>query len=382
MAQLRRYKARMVAKGFNQVEGVDYTDSFSPVAKTVTVRVFLLLLLLAIHQLDVNNAFLHGHLDEDIYMTPPEGYSSAHDHCLFTWQTASGLVMLLVYVDDILVTGPCLANIQLVKEHLHQLFTIKDIGVARYFLGLEIARVQQLSQFLTHPCDAHWKVALHIVRYLKGSPALGLFFPSISGFELTAYCDADWASCPDSRRSLSRFYIFLGGALVSWKIKKRSTVSRSTAEAEYRSMAATVCELKWLSYVLADFGISVTLPISLFCDNQAALHIMANPVFHERTKHIELDCHVVRDAYKACFVAPSHVRSALQIADLFTKILPLKMFADLVSKLGLVTLSPSPTCGGAVEIQQRHDVAAIVDRLQLKVAGENEDEDEDVLDTG
>ncbi|KAL0313066.1 UNVERIFIED_CONTAM: Retrovirus-related Pol polyprotein from transposon RE1 [Sesamum radiatum] len=445
-----------------------------------------------LHQLDVNNAFLHGHLDEDIYMTPPEGYhvssglvcklekslyglkqasrqwnveltlklkqfgfvQSAHDHCLFTWQTASGLLMLLVYVDDILVTGPSLTDIQFVKDHLHQLFTIKDIGVARYFLGLEIARgssgiyvaqtkyimdivkdlglleakavstllpmglkltadcgallinpdsyrrligrllylaftrpdishsVQQLSQFLTHPCEAHWKAALHIVRYLKGSPALGIFFPSSSSFELTAYCDADWASCPDSRRSLSGFCIFLGGALVSWKTKKQSTVSRSTAEAEYRSMAATVCELKWLSYVLADLGVSVSLPIPLFCDNQAALHIMANPVFHERTKHIELDCHVVRDAYKSGFVAPSHVRSALQLADLFTKILPLKLFADLISKLGLVTMSPSPTCGGAVEFQKQSgdSAAAIVDKLQLKVAGEGEDDEEDILD--
>ncbi|KAL0356273.1 UNVERIFIED_CONTAM: Retrovirus-related Pol polyprotein from transposon RE2 [Sesamum radiatum] len=356
-----------------------------------------------------------------------------------------------------LVTSPSLTDIQLVKDHLHQLFTIKDTGVACYFLGLEIARgssgiyvaqtkyiidiiqdsgllqakaastplplglkltadcgtllinpdsyrrligrllylaftrpdishlVQQLSQFLTHPCEDHWKAALHIVRYLKGSPALGLFFPSNSSFELIAYCDADWASCPDSRRSLSGFCIFLSGALVSWKTKKQSTVSRSTAEAEYRSMAATVCELKWLSYVLADLGVSVSLHISLFHDNQAALHIMANPVFHEQAKHIELNCHVVRDAYKSGFVAPSHVRSALQLVDLFTKILPLKLFYDLVSKLGLVIMSPSPTCGGAVEFQKQSgadSAAAIVDKLQLKVAGEGEDNEEDVLDKG
>ncbi|KAL2243774.1 UNVERIFIED_CONTAM: hypothetical protein Sindi_0495400 [Sesamum indicum] len=114
-------------------------------------------------------------------------------------------------------------------------------------------------------------------------------------------------------------------------------------------MASTVCELKWLSYLLSDFGIKLSLPVRLFCDNQAALHIMANPVFHERTKHIEIDCHVVRTAYKDGFLAPLHIRSSLQLADLFTKSLSLKSFAFLLGKLGLVALHPRPTCGGAVE---------------------------------
>ncbi|KAL2239212.1 UNVERIFIED_CONTAM: Retrovirus-related Pol polyprotein from transposon RE2 [Sesamum indicum] len=457
-----RYKARLVAKGFTQVEGVDYGDVFSPVAKTVTVRLFLAMAAARewpIQQLDINNAFLHGYLDEDIYMTPPEGYEvaphlvckltrslyglkqasrqwnveftsrltsygfrqSVHDHCLFIKDTPSGPMVLLVYVDDILLTGPSISTIQDVKTYLHNLFTIKDIGDARYFLGLEIARcsdglyisqtkyvmdiirdtglcqsrpastpfpqglrlqstsddplpkpdsyrrlvgrllylgftrpdishsVQQLSQFLTHPCESHWQAALHVVRYLKSCPSKGLLFPSQSSLTLTAYCDADWATCPDSRRSLTGFCIFLGPALISWKTKKQCTVSRSTAEAEYRSLAATVCELRWISYILTDLGMSTSLPIDLFCDNKAALHILANPVFHERTKHIEMDCHLVRDAYKEGFIAPSFVRSSLQLADLFTKVLPISAFTSLLSKLGLFAIEPGPTCGGDVE---------------------------------
>ncbi|KAL0444678.1 UNVERIFIED_CONTAM: Retrovirus-related Pol polyprotein from transposon RE2 [Sesamum latifolium] len=295
---VERYKARPIAKGFNQIEGVDYTDSFSPVAKTVTVHLFLALAAAhgwPLQQLDVNNAFLHGYLDEDPYMTPPKRYPAA-----------SGM----------------------------------DIGDARYFLDLEIAwnstgiyvaqtkyvadifndtgLVQDKSVCFTLPdishlvpCEDHWRAALHVVRYLKGTPSKGLFLPAQSSFALTVYCNADWASCTDSRRSLTGFCIFLGDALVLWKTKKQSKVSRSTTEAEYRSMVATVCELHWISYILSDLGISLSLPVELFCDNRATLHIVANPVFHERMKHIELDCHIVHDAYKDGFTNPTYVRDGV-----------------------------------------------------------------------
>ncbi|KAL0354232.1 UNVERIFIED_CONTAM: Retrovirus-related Pol polyprotein from transposon RE2 [Sesamum angustifolium] len=350
-----RYKARLVAKGYNQIEGIDYTDSFSLVAKVVTVRLFLTIATShgwPIRQLDVNNAFLHGYLDEDLYMVPPKGYSvesgmvcklerslyglkqasrqwnvefttklqefgfmqSPNDYCLFVKTTDSEILALLVYVDDILLTGSSLEEIQAVKCYLHDLFTIKDIGEARYFLGLEIAR--------------NSKAALHVVKYLKGYPSKGLFLPALNSFTLMAYSDADWASCPDSRRSLTGFCIFLGTTLVSWKTKKQTTVSRSTAEAEYRSMAAAVCEIRWISFLLLDFGISLSTPVMLHCDNKAAMHITANPVFHERTKQIEIDCHVVRNAYKRVSLISS--MSAVQSSS--------QMF------------SRSPACGGADEI--------------------------------
>ncbi|KAL0447799.1 UNVERIFIED_CONTAM: hypothetical protein Slati_1907800 [Sesamum latifolium] len=111
-------------------------------------------------------------------------------------------------------------------------------------------------------------------------------------------------------------------------------------------MVATVCELRWLSYLLSDFGISVQLPIRPFCDNQAAMHIVANPVFHERTKHIELDCHMFRDAYKDGFISPSFVRSSLQIADIFTKSFGLKSFISLLGKLGLAALQTQSNLWG------------------------------------
>ncbi|KAL0401837.1 UNVERIFIED_CONTAM: hypothetical protein Slati_4213600 [Sesamum latifolium] len=152
------------------------------------------------------------------------------------------------------------------------------------------------------------------------------------------------------------------------------TVSRSTAEAGYRSLAATICELRWISYLLTDFGVPLALPIDLFCDNKAALHILANPVFHEHTKHIELDCHLVWDVYKDGFTSPVLVCSSAQFADMFTKILPLKLFSFFISKLGLVSLAPSPTCGGLLEY------VGMVD--EVGAGNDGAGNDADLLDQG
>lgn len=453
---IERYKARLVAKGYNQVEGIDFSDSFSPVAKAVTVRILLALAAQhnwLLHQFDVNNAFLHGYLDEVIYMDPPPGYhvpkgrvcqlrrslyglkqasrqwnteltrklqlagfhQSSHDHCLFTKGAGVTFIALLVYVDDLLVAGPSISEVNKVKQCLHDAFSIKDLGEARFFLGLEIARsskgmyinqrkytldllsdtgllgakptntpmvknqkfiinattklqdperyrrligrllylcftrpdisygTQQLSQYVHEPHQCHWDAALYILRYLKGNLALGLFYPitHFSSTTVEAFCDADWAACHDTRRSLTGYCIFLGNSLISWKTKKQTTVSRSSVEAEYPSLSSTVCELLWIDYLLQDLQQSPLKPIPMWCDNQAALHIMANPVFHERTKHLEIDCHLVRDQFKKGFVLPKYVSSAAQLADLFTKSLPGPRFSDLVCKLGLLTLHQS-----------------------------------------
>ncbi|KAK4400316.1 Retrovirus-related Pol polyprotein from transposon RE1 [Sesamum angolense] len=300
-----------------------------------------------------------------------------------------------------------------VKQYLDRLFTIKDLGPTKYFLGLELARsphallitqrkylqdilvnvsmvdakptytpfppgfkltddagsllpapdkfrrlvgyllylsftrpdisfsIQQLSQFLQQPWTSHWDAALHVIRYLKGTSSLGLFFASNNPLHLSAYSDAAWASCLDSRGSITGFCVFLGSSLVSWKTKKQATVSRSSVEAEYRSMASTVCELLWLSYLLRDFCIPVQQPIPFWCDDKAALHIPANPVFHERTKHLDIDCHLVCDQFKLGFISPSHISGSDQLADLFTKALPSPVFSRLLSKLGLGSQAPS-----------------------------------------
>ena len=142
------------------------------------------------------------------------------------------------------------------------------------------------------------QAANRILQYIKGTPGQGLFFPCDLDLQLKAYCDADWAGCPDTRKSLTRYCVFLEDSLISWRSKKQSMVARSSVEglvAEYRSMATTTCEVTWLLFLLRDLHVQHDKLVLLYCDNQAALHIDANPLFHERSKHIEANCHIVRN---------------------------------------------------------------------------------------
>lgn len=192
-----------------------------------------------------------------------------------------------------------------------------------------------LSQYLSQPREPHWNAALRVVRYLKSSLGQGVYFPTTNQIHLKAFCDADWASCPDTRRSITGYYMFIGDALVSWRSKKQQFVYRSSAEAKYRSMAATVCELVWFKHLLSDLGIDHSRPAQLFCDKQAAIHIASNPVYHERTKHIEIDCHVVRERIQQGMIKTFLVSSKMQLADLFTKALGSIHFHKLLYKMGV-----------------------------------------------
>jgi hypothetical protein len=214
---------------------------------------------------------------------------------------------------------------------------------------------QQLSRFLSTPTITHYETACRVVRYLKGTPGRGLFFSRSSALQILGFADADWANCVDSRRSTSGYCFFLGNSLISWRAKKQNTVSRSSSEAEYRSLSFAACELQWLIYLLQDLHIVCEKPAALYCDNQSAVHIASNPVFHERTKHLEIDCHFVRDKVQQGTFKLLPISTKSQLADFFTKALPPKIFNSFISKLGMHNIYHTPACGRVLKIKDQVD---------------------------
>nr|GEV04349.1 retrovirus-related Pol polyprotein from transposon TNT 1-94 [Tanacetum cinerariifolium] len=416
------FKEAVADPGHRQRHGIDYQETFAPVAKMVTVR--SLLAIAAVKgwftcHMDVSNAFLHCDLFEEVYMKPPLGYTgkghnvsvdsslnpqlvcklkkslygfkqaprqwffklssalldfytqSKTDYSLFVKKEGTSFIVVLVYVDDLLITGNDESQINSLKAQLSSVFHMKDwenriifwdwksanllmlqtdVGtplqdseVYRRFIGkliyITVIRpdicytVQLLSQFMQSPTSVHMQAVKHLLRYLLNSPGQGILLAHDSAIQFKAYCDSDWASCPVTRRSTTGFCVLLGDSPISWKSKKQAVVSRSSAEPQYRSMAMTCCEVNWLVNLFKDLGIKDMKPVDLFCDNQVALYIATNSVFHARTKHIEVDCHYVRHQLKAGKIKPTYVHTKSQLDDVFTKVVSVDQHTKLLSKL-------------------------------------------------
>lgn len=190
---------------------------------------------------------------------------------------------------------------------------------------------------MDNPTQAHFQAATKVLKYFKGCPGKGLFFSRNSDIQLLVFSDANWAKCVDSWRSITGYCFFIRNSLVSWNTKKRNIVSRSSSEAKYQALASATCELQWLTYLLNDLCITCFKQAILYCDNQSALYIAYNSSF-QWTNEAQIDYHLVREKSQAGLMRLLPVSSSNQVADIFTKALPLWLFFANLSKLELVDI--------------------------------------------
>jgi len=195
--------------------------------------------------------------------------------------------------------------------------------------------VNKVCQFLHSPTTVHWEAVKRILRYVKGTIGLGIKIKRSNSTLVSAFSDADWAGCLDDRRSTGGFAVFIGCNLISWCARKQATVSRSSTEAEYKSLANATAEVMWVQKLLDELGITHPKAARLWCDNLGATYLSANPVFHARTKHIEIDFYFVREQVTTKRLDIRFISTTDQIADGFTKPLPEKQIILFRNNLNL-----------------------------------------------
>jgi len=469
---LDKLKARLVARGFSQMHGIDYEDTFAPTVKFDTLRIFMALTALEnleCHQVDVNNAFTESFLKEEIYMSPPAGVTIAPGRVLRVLRSLYGLkqaardwyescvkelkklgfhqcpadpclllmhsdrsLMLLLYVDDISISGRSLADIDWFKNAFGSIFKVKDLGEMKKILGIRITRnrpertlrmdqthyleevlkrlqmradkhnptefpmngydslrpagpqdqrisqrdyqhaigslmyaaihtrpdisfaIGRLSQYLSDPAKHHGHALKALLRYVRSTVDLGIVYGISGSSNLIGYSDSDYASDKLDRKSILGYCYMLGEGPVSWISRKQKSVATSTTEAEYMALSTCAKEGLWITQLLKDMKMNkylgdnkhrvdikensvheISSPIQLMGDNQAALTLVKDAHIHERSKHIDVAYHHVRDLHTKNQIRVSFVPSQDMIADGFTKPLPKQSFKRFVDQLGL-----------------------------------------------
>nr|KAJ0215080.1 hypothetical protein LSAT_V11C300102060 [Lactuca sativa] len=343
-----KYKARLVIQGFRQKEGIDFFDTYAPVARISTIRLLLALTAihnLVIHRMDVKTAFLNGDLDEEIYMKQPEGFvmpGNEHkvcklkkslyglkqapkqwhqkfddvvlsngfalnqaDKCVYSKFDTSGKgVMICLYVDDMLIFGTDLEQVDKTKKFLSSSFDMKDMGEAE----------QAVSR---------------VFKYLKGTINYDLAYsgyPSV----LEGYLDASWINNLEDHSSTSGWVFLLRGGAISWASKKQTCITNSTMESEFVALSAAGKEAEWLRNLIYEIPLwpKPISTISIRCDSAATLAKAYSQVYNGKSRHLGGRHSIIRELIMAGVISVEFVRTQFNLADHLTK----GLARDLVHK--------------------------------------------------
>ncbi|KAI5312168.1 hypothetical protein L3X38_041341 [Prunus dulcis] len=361
-----RYKVGLEGKGYIYTFEVDYLETFVPVAKLNTMHVLLSLAAnrdWPLLQFDVKNEFLHGHLKEEIYMVLLSGISVT---------SKEGVVY-----DK--------AEMQNLQKYLALEFEMTSLGDLKYFLGIEVARSKHgifMSQRkyvldllaktgmldckpIDTPSEQNHKLGLYLDQvptdkehyqrlvgkliYLahtrldiayevsKSNSWQGVKVSKYGYTDVERYMDANWAGSVIDKSSMSGYFTFVCGNIVTWRSKKQKIVSRSSAEAEYRGMTQGVYELLWFRRLLGYLGFEPKKPMDLYCNNKVAIVIAHNLVQHDRTKNVEVDRHFIKEKLDAEIISFLFISSKYQLSDALTKAVFTTVFLNSLDKLGMRT---------------------------------------------
>ncbi|KAG9450514.1 hypothetical protein H6P81_010479 [Aristolochia fimbriata] len=392
---VNRNKAPLVAQRYTQVEGIDFDETFAPVARLESIRLLLAvasMMKIKLHQMDVKSAFLNDYLTEKVYVEQPKGFEDPHrsdcvyrltkalyglkqaprawyerlthflcskgftrgvDKTLFIKKRDHELTMAQIYVDDIIfgstikkfgldyakaMRTPISTTDRICRDengtpanptlYRSMIVSLLYLTTSRpdicYSVGL-------CARFHSAPKESHVKSVKRIIRYVKNTVNLGIWYVINTCNVLAGYSDADWAGDADDRKNTSGGCFYLGTNLMSWYSKKQNFISLSTAEAEYIAAGSCCAQLLWMKQMLFNYGVPSGV-LTVYCDNTIAINISKNPVQHSRTKHIDIRHHFIRELVEGGKVTLKYFSTENKLADIFTKIL---MQKDLSSFVGL-----------------------------------------------
>ncbi|GJV12545.1 retrovirus-related pol polyprotein from transposon TNT 1-94, partial [Tanacetum coccineum] len=340
-----RNKARLVAKGYAQEEGIDFEESFAPVARLEAVRIFVAYAAhksFPIYQTDVKTSFLNGLLKEEVYVAQPDRFiDPCHPKKLYRLRKA--------------LYGLKQAS-RAWYDELSNFLMSKGFMKAKY--AIEILKKHGMDKCDTISTPLHVKPKLDAdlcglpVDQTRYHSMIGvLMYPNSSRPDIVqavCYCaryqatfsDVDHVGCLDTRKSTSGGIHFLGDKLVSWMSKKQECTAMSSAEAEYVELSASCAQVMWKRTQLKDYGFDYN-KIPLYCDSQSAIAISCNPVPYSRTKHINVCYHFIKEQVKRGIIELYFFKTKYQLADMFTKALPEERFQYLVRRIGMRCLTPA-----------------------------------------